>query len=253
MAASAASSGATIVTGDFSGTNVDLGDGVARTSGSSGADSTNFMQRVASDGAVAWTRVGAGPGTSGASAVSARDDGNILVSGWFAGAANDLGSGVPQTSANNGTQSSTYTEKIFDATSPTPPAPSDPAGTGASTPTQAPAATAPGRLQLSASRTRGRRVLTSGVVPDGATRVVQIATGGSSSMARLAFGAHANARVVTSCSIRTSGTQRVFTCNARLGAGRWTLTTQARAGSTVVAQVRTSVTVRAMLRGAVTG
>jgi hypothetical protein len=259
MAASAAPSGATIVTGDFSGSNVDLGDGVARTSGSSGADSTNFVQRVASDGTVAWTRVGAGPGTSGASAVSARDDGNILVSGWFMGAANDLGSGVPQASAASGTQNSTYTEKIFDATSPTPPAPSDPGGTGASTPTasptptQGPAATAPGRLQLSASRTRGRRVLTSGVVPDRATRVVQIATGGGSSMARLAFGAHANARVLTSCPIRTSGTQRVFTCNARLGAGRWTLTTQARAGSTVVAQVRTSVTVRATLRGAVTG
>ena len=73
---------------------------------------------------------------------------------------------------------------------------------------------------------------TAGVVPKGATRVVQIATG-----------AHATARVTTTCTIRTKGSVRTYTCRTRLGAGKWTLTTQAKAGATVIAQSVKRVTV----------
>ena len=263
LAASPASSGATIVAGDFTGTNVDLGDGVSRTSGGAGLDTTNFVQRVAADGSVVWTRVGAGPSASATSAVSALSDGNIFVSGWFLGVANDLGGGTPSSSADAGASWSMFAEKVFDSTSPDPVTPPDSGSSGGGSssatvpspvpPGQTAGAATPARLRTSPSRARGRRVLTSGVVPDGATRVIQIATGGSTAMARMAFGAHANARVVTSCPIRTSGAQRVFTCTAHLGAGRWTLTTQARAGSVVLAQSSTRVVVRAPLRRVVTG
>ena len=94
---------------------------------------------------------------------------------------------------------------------------------------------------------------TTGVVPDGATRVVQIATGGTSQMAQMAFGAHATARITTTCKITTKGTTRTFSCKVRLGAGTWTLTTQAKAGATVIAQSVKHVRVRAAKRTAVTG
>ena len=94
---------------------------------------------------------------------------------------------------------------------------------------------------------------TSGTVPEGATRVVQIATGGNSQMAQMAFGAHATARVTTTCKITTKGTTRTFYCKAHLGAGKWTLTTQAKAGARVIAQSVKHVRVRAAKRTAVTG
>jgi nitrogen fixation protein FixH len=90
-------------------------------------------------------------------------------------------------------------------------------------------------------------------VPDGATRVIQIATGGTSQMAQMAFGARATARVVTNCKITTKGSVRTYTCRANLGAGRWTLTTQAKAGATVIAQSVKHVTVKGVKRTAVTG
>jgi hypothetical protein len=90
-------------------------------------------------------------------------------------------------------------------------------------------------------------------VPEGATGVVQIATGGTSQMAQMAFGARATARVVTNCKITTTGSVRTYTCKARLGAGKWTLTTQAKAGSTVIAQSVKHVTVKRVKRTAVTG
>ena len=94
---------------------------------------------------------------------------------------------------------------------------------------------------------------TSGTVPEGATRVVQIATGGNSQMAQMAFGAYATARVTTTCKITTKGTTRTFYCKAHLGAGKWTLTTQAKAGARVIAQSVKHVRVRAAKRTAVTG
>ncbi len=63
-----------------------------------------------------------------------------------------------------------------------------------------------------------------GTLPQGATRVVQIAR-------RQTNATRARAK----CSITARGRSRDFTCTVRLGAGRWTLTTQALRGSTVVA------------------
>jgi hypothetical protein len=91
---------------------------------------------------------------------------------------------------------------------------------------------------------------TSGRVPEGATRVVQIANGGRSQMA---LGAHTSARVTTTCKITTTGSTRTYTCKARLGGGKWTLTTQAKAGARVIAQSVKHVRVRAAKRTAVTG
>jgi hypothetical protein len=100
---------------------------------------------------------------------------------------------------------------------------------------------------------RGGGCTTTGTVPDGATRVVQIATGGDSQMAQMAFGARATARITNNCKITTKGTTRTYTCKAHLGAGTWTLTTQAKAGATVIAQSVKHVRVRAAKRTAVTG
>ena len=112
--------------------------------------------------------------------------------------------------------------------------------------------TSVGALQGRAMCMSGGICITSGTVPDGATGVVQVATGGSSQMAQMAFGARATARVATGCTITTTST-RTYTCRIRLGAGRWTLTTQAKAGSTVIAQSVKHVTVKRVKRTAVTG
>ena len=112
--------------------------------------------------------------------------------------------------------------------------------------------TSVGALQGRSMCKAGGICITSGTVPDGATGVVQVATGGSSQMAQMAFGARATARVATGCTITTTST-RTYTCRIRLGAGRWTLTTQAKAGSTVIAQSVKRVTVRRAKYMAVTG
>ena len=98
-------------------------------------------------------------------------------------------------------------------------------------------------------------LITTGVVPDGATSVVQIARGGSAQMSlpQMALRPRATLRVATNCPITSKGVARTYTCKARLAAGMWTLTTQARAGSTVVAQVATRARMKATKRVAVTG
>lgn len=95
--------------------------------------------------------------------------------------------------------------------------------------------------------------VTTGTVPSGATSVVQIATGGAASMSRLGLGRWANARVVTRCPITAHGATRTFTCTTKLGPGRWTLSTQARNGATVVASSVRRVVVKAAKPAAVTG
>jgi hypothetical protein len=72
-------------------------------------------------------------------------------------------------------------------------------------------------------------------------------------MAQLAFGARATARTAAKCTITSKHSGRTFICTAHLSAGRWTLTTQAKAGAPVIAQVVKRVTVKRMPSLAVTG
>ena len=96
------------------------------------------------------------------------------------------------------------------------------------------------------------RFVTVGIVPAGATTVVQIARSGRTASS-LSRAPRAAARVATNCPITTAGTTRTFTCRTRLGTGAWTLITEARAGSTVVASISRRVVVKAARRTAVTG
>jgi uncharacterized delta-60 repeat protein len=110
-------------------------------------------------------------------------------------------------------------------------------------------------LALRAPRQQGGAVVTTGTVPPGATSVVQVANYGGRTANAFSFGMRESARITTRCAIVTTSGARTFTCRARLGAGTWTLTTQARAGSVVLAQSvrRVRVKARAPQRVAVTG
>lgn len=90
---------------------------------------------------------------------------------------------------------------------------------------------------------RQRSIVTTGRVPEGATVVVQSATAGSST----AKGMRANAvrRSSTTCPIRTTPAGvKVFICAQRLARGPWTLSTEARDGSTLIASISHAVTVK---------
>lgn len=90
---------------------------------------------------------------------------------------------------------------------------------------------------------RQRSIVTTGRVPEAATVVVQSATAGSST----AKGMRANAvrRTRTTCPIRTTPAGvRVFICAQRLSRGPWTLSTEARDGSTLIASISHAVTVK---------
>ena len=101
-----------------------------------------------------------------------------------------------------------------------------------------PAAT-PLRLRTSRPSCSGIICTVTGIVPTGATRVIQIATSTSPRAVRSEHGTRAVSRVVTNCPITTiNGTQR-FTCHARLSAGTWNITTLAKAGSKVIAKSAT--------------
>jgi hypothetical protein len=69
----------------------------------------------------------------------------------------------------------------------------------------------------------------------------------------MASGTRSTVRVATRCPITSKGVARTYTCSARLATGTWALTTQARAGSTVVAQVVAHARMKATNRTAVTG
>jgi len=113
-----------------------------------------------------------------------------------------------------------------------------------------PMGTAATALSMRGPVCTGTTCITTGPVPAGATRVVQIATGGNSQMAQMALGARATARITTKCKITTKSTKRRFSCRVHLGAGKWTLTTQAKAGRTVIAQSKRHIRVRAITRAA---
>jgi hypothetical protein len=108
----------------------------------------------------------------------------------------------------------------------------------------------PAPLRQTPPRQVGGAIVSTGLVPDGATSVVQVASGGAGGTAAHAMAA---ARVARQCTITTRGSTRTYRCSMRLGAGRWTLTTQARAGTTVIAQSVRRVVVAPVRRNAVTG
>jgi len=121
--------GRMLVSGYFSGSGVDLGDGVARTSGASGVRLSAFALGLSADGANAWTvATTAGGGTPRANFtdVAALPNGNAMVTGTFNGAGVDLGDGVSRTSPNNGAAPSYLTRLIGDADS----SPGDSTGPG---------------------------------------------------------------------------------------------------------------------------
>ena len=72
--------------------------------------------------------------------------------------------------------------------------------------------------------------ITTGTVPEGATRVVQVAT------RQVVRGARARTRIVRDCVITTRDGQRTYRCELRLPAGRWSVSTEARKGSAVLAK-----------------
>jgi nitrogen fixation protein FixH len=67
-------------------------------------------------------------------------------------------------------------------------------------------------------------------VPEGATRVVQVAS------RQVVRGARARTRIVRDCVITTRAGERTYRCELRLPAGRWSVSTEARKGSTVLAK-----------------
>lgn len=110
------------------------------------------------------------------------------------------------------------------------------------------------RLTMATPRTvAGRTVRSTGVVPAGATRVVQTAIGGASSTARAFFDAWPTTRAQTSCPISTTSGRSTFRCTLHLAPGRWTVTTRALSGSTTIARSVSTVRVTAASRIAVTG
>jgi hypothetical protein len=127
---------------------------------------------------------------------------------------------------------------------------SDPTPLGAATP----ASTVPGRLTIRTRRTAsGRTLISTGRSPAGATRVVQTATGEASSTAHAFFGAWATARAQTSCPISTTSGRSTFTCTLHLAPGRWTVTTKALSGSSLLARSTARLRVKAVARISVTG
>lgn len=111
---SALPDGGAIITGGVAGTNVDLGNGVLRSSANGGASTSLLIEKVAADGTVLWARASGSVGQSdsqGASA-SAFPDGTAIVAGTFQGAAVTLGDGITRTSANGGASGTLILEKV---------------------------------------------------------------------------------------------------------------------------------------------
>ena len=112
--ASPVADGGTLVSGGFSGTGVDLGGGVLRTSADGGTRNSAVVTKFAGDGSVVWARVSDSTGASDAqsTSVSAFPDGTSVATGTFQGAAVDLGDGVIRTSANAGSAGTLFVEKL---------------------------------------------------------------------------------------------------------------------------------------------
>ncbi len=271
---SALPDGSAVVSGYFLGSQVNFGDGTLRTSANSGNSDSAFTQKflatptppeapvaTAGDGSatVSITPVSGGSVTSYAVRASTGAGTCTVTAPSTSCTVSGLTNGTSYTFTATGTNATGTSDPSAASNAVVPTAPSSPStpatpadGTTSKPSTQGQSST-PAVLRTAPPSQQRGTVTTTGVVPDGATRVVQIATGGNSQMAQMAFGAHATARITTTCKITTKGTTRTYTCKARLGAGTWTLTTQAKAGATVIAQSVKHVRVRAAKRTAVTG
>ena len=111
---SATSGGAAIVTGGFQGADVDLGDGILRTSANSGAGKTLFTMSLNADGTIKWVKTSTAIGASNAEgyAVDALPDGTSSITGYFRGASVDLGDSVQRTSSDDGIDNSAFTMRL---------------------------------------------------------------------------------------------------------------------------------------------
>jgi len=112
-AVSALSDGSSIVTGNFTGTDVNFGAG-ARASAQGGLSQSAFTMKLDALGTPQWVRASAGANasTSGGTGVSTRADGSSFVTGNFLGAAVDLGDGTLRGSALFGVSQSAFTQKL---------------------------------------------------------------------------------------------------------------------------------------------
>jgi hypothetical protein len=104
--------GSSIATGNFTGTDVDLGMG-ALASAEGGVSQSAFIRKIDPAGAVAWQFVSTGTLASSASAdgVSTLDDGSSIVTGTFTGTDVEMGTG-PLVSAEGGLSPSAFTMEI---------------------------------------------------------------------------------------------------------------------------------------------
>ncbi len=228
---SALSDGTSVVTGKFSGTAVDFGDGTSRESAVGGTVPSSFTLWLAADGSARWVRASSGGSASGADpqAISTLDDGTTMISGLFSDSDVDFGDGKTATSASAGTQMSAFAQR-FSA----PPATASAAAAATTTTTASASTFRPRTRCVSATCT------TTGTVPAGTTRMTQVATRGSS-------------RAAATCRIIAKGTTQTFSCRVRLNAGRWAFTTRAKAGATVLVKAVTHGTVKALKRPTPTG
>ena len=111
---SALADGTSIITGYFYGTDVDLGDGVPRSSANAGTSPSAFVLKLSATGAVLWVRASTAtaPSYAGGAAVSVFADGSSIITGYFDGTAVDFGDGVPRTSAEAGASDSAFAMKL---------------------------------------------------------------------------------------------------------------------------------------------
>lgn len=120
LAVSTLPDGSAWVGGDFQGVGVDLGDGVSRTSGSSGVvgNYSSFVQKRNPDGRLAWTRASTAPvqaaSDAGVYGISAQPDGTAVTGGAFRGTGVDLGDGIARTSAAGGASYSLVAQQLMD-------------------------------------------------------------------------------------------------------------------------------------------
>ena len=108
------SGGESITTGFFKGANVDLGDGVLRTSANNGASRSLYTMRLNADGTTRWVYRSTAAGASSATGygVDALPDGTSTITGYFQGTNVDLGDGIPRTSNNQGSDNASFTIRL---------------------------------------------------------------------------------------------------------------------------------------------
>lgn len=117
-----------------------------------------------------------------------------------------------------------------------------------------PGATRVPRLRMGKPRSvRGGPLRSRGIVPNGATTVIQIAEGRAQSTARWLFAGTPKITVRKRCAIAPAAGRRTFTCALNLPPGRWTVTTRALSGSATIARSVARVRVKARASIPVTG